>query len=429
MKKKLLFIQFNEINFKILQQYNLNEFKNFSFILEKTKLSSSEDKYDLLEPWIQWVSAYTGKSAEEHQILRLGDVVKNNVDQIFETVENIGFSVGAILPMNCSNKLKNAKYFIPDPWTQTKPNNSFWVKLMTEVFSKVVNDNAKNEISIISYIKLLLIFLNFSNKKNLFIYLKLIFGSRKFTYKKVLFFDLLLHDIHIKFLNKYNTDFSSIFFNGCAHIQHHYFFNSKVLNKKTTNPNWYIDDKKDPLYEILLIYDKILGEYLMYHYDLILATGLRQIPSEDPIFYYRLKNHKKFLDFFEIDYKNVFPRMTRDFLIEFENENKRDNAKNILESLVTENNEKIFSEVDSRKNSLFVTLGYSKEVKENNLILSDKKKISFYENIAFVGLKNGIHDQEGYVYFSDNIEKGNFQNNSHIKNLFNIIKEYFYDQK
>ena len=30
--------------------------------------------------------------------------------------------------MNVKNKLKNPAFFIPDPWTNTKPDNNFWSK-------------------------------------------------------------------------------------------------------------------------------------------------------------------------------------------------------------------------------------------------------------------------------------------------------------
>ena len=105
MKKKLLLIQFNEVNFEILKKYNLSKLKNFKTILNNLKTTSAEKQYKYLEPWIQWVSVYTGKSAEEHKIFRLGDIINNEMEQIFELVEKNGYSVGSILPMNCSNKL------------------------------------------------------------------------------------------------------------------------------------------------------------------------------------------------------------------------------------------------------------------------------------------------------------------------------------
>ena len=47
---------------------------------------------------------------------------------------------------------------------------------------------------------------------------------------------------------------------------------------------------------------------------------------------------------------------------------------------------------------MFVTLGYSKEIKKNDTIIYNKKKINFYENVSLVALKNGIHSENGYIY-------------------------------
>ena len=156
---KLIFLQLNEINFEIVQEYLkkgviLNGFKQI--INDNLIHTKSEKKYELLEPWIQWPSAHTGKSFEEHGIFRLGDSVNCKDDQIFEKIENLGFKVGAISPMNSSNNLKNPSYFIPDPWTQTNHDGSFLSKIVYESLSQAVNDNSEGKITLKTYVYLIL---------------------------------------------------------------------------------------------------------------------------------------------------------------------------------------------------------------------------------------------------------------------------------
>ena len=107
-KKKLLLIQLNEINFQIAKQYSNNiDFKFFNKdFFKKLFITDSESRYELLEPWIQWVSIYTGKKADEHQIFRLGDIKKYNDASVFNIVEKLNKSVGVICPMNLENNLK-----------------------------------------------------------------------------------------------------------------------------------------------------------------------------------------------------------------------------------------------------------------------------------------------------------------------------------
>ena len=96
---KFIFLQLNEINFDILKKYledDKNHLKNFdkiqsSFIFCET---FAEKEYNQLEPWIQWVSVFTGKKYSEHKIFRLGDIVlNNNLKQIFEILEALGLKV------------------------------------------------------------------------------------------------------------------------------------------------------------------------------------------------------------------------------------------------------------------------------------------------------------------------------------------------
>ena len=135
MSLKLLFIQLNEINFDLVDKY-LSTSKESKFtnlrIIRNTYQSFdtyAEDEYKNLEPWIQWPSIYLGKDFNQHKIFRLGDIVNlTSEKQIFEIIEDRGFKVGAISPMNAENRLKNPSYFIPDPWTNTHSDNSSYSK-------------------------------------------------------------------------------------------------------------------------------------------------------------------------------------------------------------------------------------------------------------------------------------------------------------
>ena len=173
--KKLILISLNEINFDLAKKYiKKYKFKNFKYLLSEkfqNYTTSSEKKYELLEPWIQWVSVYTGLSADEHKIFRLGDVVNQNTDQIFEKIEKLNFKVGAISPMNASNQLKSPSYFIPDPWTDSTSDNSFWSKKITSLLRIAVNNNSGNIFKFSTIVDILLIFIKFSNIYNYKLYL------------------------------------------------------------------------------------------------------------------------------------------------------------------------------------------------------------------------------------------------------------------
>ena len=82
MSLKLLFIQLNEINFDLVDKYLLeskkNKFTNLKFIKNTYKSFNTyaEDKYENLEPWIQWVSVNLGKNFNEHKIFNVNTILK-----------------------------------------------------------------------------------------------------------------------------------------------------------------------------------------------------------------------------------------------------------------------------------------------------------------------------------------------------------------
>ena len=426
--KKLIFIQLNEINFDLLKKYS--KFKNFKFFNDKflnnIKITKSEIEYKNLEPWIQWVSANTGLTAEEHKIFRLGDINDSNLEQIYEKIENKGYKVGAICPMNVKNNLKDSVYFIPDPWTKTLKPKKFFQNLIYKSFSEAVNENSKNKLSLKNKIIILNLILYFFDLKSFFKFMSYYFKSLKLKWYRAIIFDFLLHKIHTKFIKKYDVDFSTVFFNAGAHIQHHYLHNSEILKDKLQkNPNWYINEKYDPIFDVYSFYDQILSDYLKTNHSILIATGLTQNPFIEKEYYYRLKDHKNFIKNLNIKFKFIYPRMSRDFLITFDNQIDCLKAAKIFEKINKINKIKLF-DFEIRKNSIFVILSFNKKINKDFVMrIDDYKSLYLYNYINFVALKNGKHDQKGYIASFGNFYNFMPSNNSHVKEIFYSIEKYF----
>ncbi len=428
MTKKLILLELNEINFDFVEKYlqSGEELPAFSEILsKKIYQTKSENEYEHLEPWIQWVSAHTGKKFNEHKIFRLGDIVNSNESQIYEKLEQHGFNVGAISPMNTKNNLKNPAYFIPDPWTKTKSDNSFISKIITSSVSDTVNQNANSKISLKSFLGLITSFLLLVRPKNFLSLIFYAFSALRKPWRKALFLDKLLHEFHLSLFKSKNPDFSSLFLNAGAHIQHHYFFNSSQVESELKNPSWYIGDKEDPVLEMLKVYDNIVGELLEQNVSLIIATGLSQVPYKKKKFYYRLKNHKKFLESLGIDFLEVHPRMSRDFLVKFKSEDKALDAFKVLNSLEDGNETKFFDSIDKRGKELFILLTYPDEITEKTFFSNSNLKISAKENVSFVAIKNGEHNEKGFLFLSDDIKNNFHEDGRHVAYIFNLILNLF----
>ena len=295
---KIALIQLNEINFEIVQKYIEKgcKFNFFKKVIDNSINTIEDEKYSNLEPWIQWVTFFKGQTFKKHGVFRLGDNNKiSSTDNLFFDLNStLKLSCAAISPMNIPSNGCDFDYFIPDPWSQEKPIGNITLRMISDSIKQAVNDNTGKGISNLNKVKLFIgIFFNC----NLIGILKLIKYIRTIKgkpYRKALLLDYILILINQTLDKRYKTRFSSVFLNAGAHIQHRYFFNSKVLNEFDNNPSWYIEKDLDPLKEALYLYNNALQTYEEMGYKVILLTGLRQIPFSQSKYMYRLKNHKEF---------------------------------------------------------------------------------------------------------------------------------------
>ena len=422
----IVFIQLNEINFEIVKRYidmgfKLDCLKN---IYSESIYTEEFEDYKNLEPWIQWVSCFLGKPFKEHNIFRLGDGSKSSNENIYTDInKKLNRSCGAICPMNISSYGVDFDFFIPDPWSEEKAKGSLGINLITDAIKKEVNNNSSKKNNIISRIKLLIGLILNLNPNQLFNLFKFYTKINNLSFRKALFLDLTLVLLHQKLTKKNNTDFSSIFLNAGAHIQHHYFLNSNVINNNP-NPEWYLKSDIDPLLEALKLYNDLIYSYKKMGYKIILMTGLQQVPTEKAEFYYRLNNHENFINFLGIKYKKILPRMTRDFEILFSSNLERDMACENLSNIVDDAGENLFGEIDKREKSLFCTLTFNKEITKDKFFFLNKKIIQIFNWVNFVAIKNGIHDSKGYLFIDENNTKEIYNDKLELSKARDLILNY-----
>jgi len=430
MKKKLIFIELNEINFDVVSSYikRGKKLPGFNKLISNGIITTNaEDEYKNIEPWIQWPSVHTGKTFKEHKVFRLGDFVNSSENQFFEKVEDAGFSVGAISPMNATNKMHNPAYFIPDPWTKTPCDRSFFSKSISNAISQSVNDNSQSKLTLKTIVNLVLAFVALVKPARFIPMFKFAIRSIGKPWRKALFLDMLLYEIHKTLHKRKNPNFSILFLNAGAHIQHHYFFNSIVIDSpELKNPPWYIKNTYDPIFEMLKVYDEMLLDLLrLSGTEIIIATGLSQKPFSHLKFYYRFKNHSLFLKEFGIKFANVTPRMTRDFLISFTSEEEALLAEQQLSNILVDNKVKLFAEIDNRGKEIFVVLTYPFEITSNTIVSDSKKTVSLQDLVTFVAIKNGEHQSKGFAYFSNGISSFAPPSGNHVSMIHNSVLDFF----
>ena len=431
----MIFVQLNEINFETVARYieDGERLPAFKHLLDKfgSFLTVGEEQYDELEPWIQWVSAYTGKTFAEHGVFRLGDAVNlpSGTTQIFGELEKLGCSVGAVAPMNARNDLANPCYFIPDPWTDTSPDTSGFSRRFTAMLRQTVNDNAQGNITLGSLLTLAEAAIRSFSLSGSSKLISLIFRALRRPWLKALVLDYLIHIVHRHLVSSHKPDVSFVFLNAGAHIQHHYFLNSRFSGSSNANPEWYMKGSADPFLDMLYVYDGILGDYLKGEHKrrLIVATGLSQVPYDRVKFYYRLKDHLSFVRKLGIQPEKAMARMTRDFELHFETHAQANMAQSNLAGIkMARDGRAVFGDFELKGASLFLSLVYPEEILRDDAVQTkDSKLINIGEEVVFVAIKNGMHHPRGYCFYSKELPISNPGDSVHVLELYNIVKKVF----
>ena len=429
MTKKLNLIELNEINFELVKEYfdgNPLKFPGFKRLFEMKEFKTfGEQNYEHIEPWIHWASVHTAQEYHEHKVFRLGDIVEFDGEQIFEKLENLGLRVGCVSPMNADNRLKHSAFFIPDPWTNTSSDGSTMSRWIHQALRQAVNDNAEGKMQPATLIYLLMAFLRFSKLINWSTYIKL-FLNRKRSWNKALFLDLFLSDVFIKLTRKRKSDFSTLFLNGFAHVQHHYFLASKHYGGSLTNPSEYVGKDDDPVLDATIIYDRIIGQILSdVDGHKIIATALSQVAVDEQQIYYRLRSHDEFLNNIGLSNFEVEPRMTRDFKLTFSDQQSENHGVDLLRS-IEHAGIRLFNDVDVRDGSIFVTLTYNNPLNEKDFLEINNQLIGLQAAFVFVAIKNGHHDTNGYGFLDfepRSLQCGDAR--QHVKCIGKEVIDYF----
>lgn len=398
----LIMIGLNELNFDFVRRYVAQgELRTLGRLIARhgVTVTSSEQTYPEWEPWIQWVTVQTGQSLAQHGVFRLGDIVRTDHKQIWEALEDRGVSVGAVSPMNAANRTRAARFFLPDPWTDTRLDAPFLERVAYEGARRAVLANAEGRMGLGVLVRLGATLPFLARPASYKSYIRLAALSVKRPWARAIFLDLLLSDIFQRLLGRQKPRFATLFLNAAAHLQHHYMFNSRAYLGNEKNPAWYIDHTDDPILEIYRVYDSIISDVIKRHPDarLLLATALHQEPHARTTYYWRLKDHRSFIESLGVTGFRVEPLMSRDFVLVFSDAASAAAQATRLASVTDEAGRPLFS-IDNRGTSLFIELIYDNPVGvESRFRVGNGSPKQLLPHVAFVAIKNGEHRGEGYL--------------------------------
>lgn len=421
--KRVIQLELNEISYPVVARLMAkNELPNFQKINRKWHFheTTSETEYDKIEPWIQWVTAHTGKTFAEHQIFRLGDAPNLKHTQIWETLSEAGIESSIIGSMNATRGKTTGGIFFSDPWALQNDTYPQTLRPLWEMISSKVKGHATTELTakdLVDGLKACV-----SLKLPLKIYWKIanqIVSQKRNKLNKwrlAGIFDIFLSEIFKSVLNTTNHGYYTLFLNSVAHYQHHYWRNFDDTPFDASIQYDDIAQDHDPITYGYKIMDEIIGSiFKMVEKDkdtlVIIASGLSQEPYIEKeaiggMNYYRLKDHEAFAGLVGLDASyEVFPLMSRDWQIKYQDERTRLEALRKLTGL-TIKGQPLFNIKEDTEGFIFVeTKFYQGNTKGEEILDANGKSVALFDDVfSNIAIKSGHHCGEGNLWLS----KGGF---------------------
>jgi hypothetical protein len=267
--KRVIQIEMNEVSYDIVQKcIARGELPHFAKILKDWEYveTVSENKYEHIEPWIQWVTAHTGKPYAEHGIFHLSDVSALRHDQIWESLSDRGIESAIVGCMNASRGRAKNGLFFPDPWAKEGLTYPSQLQPLWDFISGQVQSHAVRNNSIQDMIRGVQTSLDRKIPMRLFAKVAQQFVRQKLNPQKkwmlAALFDEYIYALFENILSETRFGFNAAFFNAIAHYQHHYWrqHDSSGFSEKVSCPD--CDRYDDPIAFGLRSYDRILSRVM-----------------------------------------------------------------------------------------------------------------------------------------------------------------------
>lgn len=353
-----------------------------------------------LDPWVQWVGVHCGKPTNQHGIRRLGATRVQYSPQIWHAVAREGYTWGVWGPMNAPmGDPAGCSFFMPDPWSFEELAFPCRLNDLLALPRYV----AKNYLDIdyrrafLAALRLARFFAPPHHWSLLARFgreaLRAVLSAGANVHTFTTLFDYLSVLCFVKLRRGLRPNFSLIFLNHIAHLQHHF---------------WTIGSNLHPEMRLgLRMTDAMLGllfEDRQKDEAFLLMNALKQRNVAGRGFYvYRQRNPQDTVETLGLTGGRVEQCMTHEATILFHNATAADKAVELLDGCYLSDGNKAFCVERLHVDRVFYQLAIEHEVAPDVAIVCGGKRQPFYNLFQLVCERTGAHVAEGDV-FHDGID-------------------------
>ncbi len=423
MSQRLLQIELNEFDPEFLREQSarlaLTNTLKFLDFEQSESFTADTVEHQGLDPWVQWVNVHSGKPSAEHSIMRLGDTVSQTSKQIWEAVGDLGFNWSAWGVMNApSGKLDRCDVFMPDPWSFDE--NTYPPRLQDLLaFPRYMARNYLHSDRYIVFKKLLRFARYYAPPSHWPIIMRFSYEVMKSTvtpgislHSLTTLLDYLSTLEFLHYRKQRNSDYSLIFLNHLAHLQHQFWTTGTELH-----PEMAFGLRINNLIMGLLLDDCSVEDAV------IIMNGMRQenVVGQGSYIYRQINPEVMLTELLGHQNFAVEQCMTNDAHLKFHNERDAYSAQQVLADAKLDRGDCLFYVERISDFHVFIQLSLERFVEEDELFMARNKHYKFYGLFELICERTGAHIQRGDA-FSRNINLpsrlGNHEFYSHIVEFF-----------
>jgi hypothetical protein len=413
-------LEFNELCPSLLQRFMAERrLPGFSRLYGQSQIYTTvaAERGPHLDPWIQWITVHAGVNHDRHGIEHLGDGHKFDRPRVWDLLSDAGLKVWVCGSMNASYRAPINGHVVPDPWTVTPspfPAGEFEPYCSFIRSNVLEHSNGRVPLSTADQAR----FVRFMVSHGLSLATATSICKQLVTervrgdhWKRAVLLDQLQCDLFCHVHRRERPDFSTLFLNSTAHLQHAYWRNMEPELFKV---------KPDAAEQ------RRLGSAVRYGYEqmdrvvtrlmrflgpdctIVLCTALSQQPC---LIYedaggktaYRPHDFSEFLSFAGIaDRFRVDPVMAHQFHVQFDSDEHAERAVQRLDLLRLEDGSKLMR-ADRRGSGVFCGCQIYHAIPADARVegggSGGAPSGSFFDLFyQCVGLKSGMHHPDGVLW-------------------------------
>ena len=420
-KPRLMLIELNEIDPSFLRgasaRLGLRHLPRLLALPHARTITDDAKEHHGLDPWVQWVGVHSGVPSAVHGVIRLGVTRSQARPQLWHALARAGYTWGVWGAMNAPlGDTRNCAFFMPDPWSY---DEAAYPRALDDVLAlpRYVSKNyldVDRGVALRRALQLVRYMLRPANlgtsARFALAALRAVLKTGPNVHTFTTLLDYLSTLIFVQLRRRDRPDFSLIFLNHIAHLQHQFW-----LAGERIHPEMELGLRLCDAMVGMLMNDRAPGEAL-----LVMNAFKQDNVAEAGVYGYRQHNPVEAMASLGITGARVEQCMTNDAHLLFERAADADRAERILTACTLSDGTRPFDVERLGPTSVFYQIDFHHGIAGDARIAVDDRDIAFTD-MFMVAKRTGAHVAEGDV-FSDGID---VPQNAHNHEMFDAVLRHF----